>query len=195
MVKLKARQAYSDTEENYKTELPYSLLMVGIHGKLGVEGAPLFQLDPVVFDKMAFVEIFREAQELYSEKLPITTAGLIHRLGTRLKWRPLLEPIIGILIDMEAEKHDGEYLAGHLKYLLSQFQEARNGTEPVEDVKPAEERKEKPLSEVNQSGFSEVELEFYEERAAILEFDGGMCRENAETEAAKLTLIFFGKAK
>ena len=44
-------------------------------------------------------------------------------------------------------------------------------------------------------GLSEVELEFYEERAAILEFDGGMCRENAEMEAAKLTLIFFGKAK
>ncbi len=44
-------------------------------------------------------------------------------------------------------------------------------------------------------GFSVVELEFYEERAAILEFDGDMCRENAETEAAKLTLIFFGKAK
>lgn len=42
---------------------------------------------------------------------------------------------------------------------------------------------------------SEVELEFYEERAAILEFDGGMCRKNAEIEAAKLTLIFFGKAK
>lgn len=43
--------------------------------------------------------------------------------------------------------------------------------------------------------FSEVELEFYEERAAILEFDGGMCRETAEMTAAKLALIFFGKAQ
>jgi hypothetical protein len=43
--------------------------------------------------------------------------------------------------------------------------------------------------------FSEVEREFYEERAAILEFDGGMCRENAEIEAVKLTLIFFDKVK
>lgn len=40
---------------------------------------------------------------------------------------------------------------------------------------------------------SEGEREFYEERAAIMEFDGGMCRENAEIEAAKLTFVFFGK--
>lgn len=44
-------------------------------------------------------------------------------------------------------------------------------------------------------GFSEVEREFFDERAAIMEFDGGMCRKNAETEEAKLTLIFFGKTK
>lgn len=48
---------------------------------------------------------------------------------------------------------------------------------------------------VNICDFPEVERDFYEERAAIIEFDGGMCRENAETEAAKLTLIFFGKTK
>lgn len=44
-------------------------------------------------------------------------------------------------------------------------------------------------------GLSEIERDFYEERAAIIEFDGGMCRENAEIEAAKLTSIFFGKTK
>ena len=44
-------------------------------------------------------------------------------------------------------------------------------------------------------GLSKIERDFYEERAAIMEFDGGMCRENEETEAAKLTLIFFGKTK
>lgn len=44
-------------------------------------------------------------------------------------------------------------------------------------------------------GLSEVEREFYEERAAIMEYDGGMCKEKAETEAAKLTSIFFGKPK
>lgn len=46
---------------------------------------------------------------------------------------------------------------------------------------------------VNISDLPEGEREFFEERAAILEFDGGMCRENAEIEAAKLTLAFFGK--
>jgi len=45
------------------------------------------------------------------------------------------------------------------------------------------------------TSFNTVELEFFEERGAILEYDGGMCRENAEIEAAKLTLIFFGKTK
>ena len=52
------------------------------------------------------------------------------------------------------------------------------------------------ISEIIKKGndwLSEGERDFYEERAAILEFDGGMCRENAETAAAKLTLIFFGK--
>lgn len=48
---------------------------------------------------------------------------------------------------------------------------------------------------VNICDLPEVERDFYEERAAIMEFDGGMCRENAEIEAAKLTLIFFGKTK
>jgi len=43
-------------------------------------------------------------------------------------------------------------------------------------------------------GLSEVERDFYEERAAILEYDGDMCRENAEIEAARLTSIFFGKS-
>lgn len=42
---------------------------------------------------------------------------------------------------------------------------------------------------------SEVEQEFYEERAAIMEYDGGMCWENAETEAARLTSIFFSKTQ
>ncbi len=48
---------------------------------------------------------------------------------------------------------------------------------------------------VNICDLPEVEREFYEERVAILEFDGNMCRENAETEAAKLTLTFFCKTK
>jgi hypothetical protein len=48
---------------------------------------------------------------------------------------------------------------------------------------------------VNISDLSEVKRDFYEERAAIMEFDGGMCRANAEIEAAKLTLIFFGKTE
>ena len=48
---------------------------------------------------------------------------------------------------------------------------------------------------VNICDFPEVEREFFEERAAIMEFDGGICRKNAEIEAAKLTLIFFGKTK
>lgn len=46
---------------------------------------------------------------------------------------------------------------------------------------------------VNIGDFSEIEREFYEERAGIMEFDGGMCREDAEIEAVKLTLIVFGK--
>ncbi len=48
---------------------------------------------------------------------------------------------------------------------------------------------------VNICDLPEVEREFYEERAAIMEYDGGMCRGNAEIEAAKLTLIFFGKTE
>jgi len=44
-------------------------------------------------------------------------------------------------------------------------------------------------------GLSENERDFFEERAAIMEFDGGMSRQDAEKEAAKLTLIFFGKTK
>jgi hypothetical protein len=40
-----------------------------------------------------------------------------------------------------------------------------------------------------------VEREFYEERASILEIDGGLSKENAEIEAVKLTLIFFCKTK
>lgn len=48
---------------------------------------------------------------------------------------------------------------------------------------------------VNICDLPEGEREFYEERAAIMEFDGGMCREKAETEAAKLTSTFFGKTK
>lgn len=59
----------------------------------------------------------------------------------------------------------------------------RNGTQKKTSLKPFP------------GEFSEIELEFYEERAAILEFDGSMCRENAETEAAKLTLLFIGKTK
>lgn len=46
---------------------------------------------------------------------------------------------------------------------------------------------------VNICDLPEGEREIYEERAAIMEYDGGMCRANAEIEAAKLTLIFFGK--
>ncbi len=118
--------------ESYKLHQGYDLLKVAIHGRLNGELCPLFQLEPAVFEKMAFVEIFTEAQRMYFEKLPITTAGLVHRLGTRLKGRPLLEPIIGLLIEMESEKHEGEYLAGHLDSLLQRF----NVTESVEDVKP-----------------------------------------------------------
>ena len=44
-------------------------------------------------------------------------------------------------------------------------------------------------------GLSEIECDFYEERAAIMERDGGMCRANAEREAAKLTSTFFSKTK
>ena len=46
---------------------------------------------------------------------------------------------------------------------------------------------------VNNDDLPEIEWEFYEERAAIMEFDGGLCREDAEIEAIKLTLIMFGK--
>lgn len=48
---------------------------------------------------------------------------------------------------------------------------------------------------VNICDLPEGEREFYEERAAIMEFDAGMSRQDAETEAAKLTLIFLGKTK
>ncbi len=133
--------------ESYKAHLGYPLLMAAIHGKLGVELAPLFQLEPSVFDKMAFQEIFREAQELYFEKLPITTAGLVHRLGTRLKGRPLPEPIAELLHTMESAKHEGEYLAGHIDYLLKQFQESLSDAEPVADAKPVEECKGKPFAD------------------------------------------------
>ncbi len=122
--------------ENYKTNLGYPLLMVAVHGKPDVKLAPLFQLEPTVFDKMAFREIFRDAQELHWEKLPITTATLIHRLGTRLDGRPLLEPIVELLLTMETEKHEAGYLVGHLDYLLKQFQESRNATEAPEVAKP-----------------------------------------------------------
>lgn len=36
-------------------------------------------------------------------------------------------------------------------------------------------------------GLSEIERDFHEERATIMQFDGGMCRSEAEKEAAKLT--------
>lgn len=122
--------------ESYKTHPAYDLLKVAIHGRLNGELSPVSQLEPAAFDKMAFQEIFTEAQKMYFEKLPITTAGLCHRLGARLKGRPLLEPIIGLLVDMEAEKHEGEYLAGHLDSLLQRFQEARGVTESTEEAKP-----------------------------------------------------------
>lgn len=122
--------------ESYKLDLGYDLLKVAIHGKLNGELSPVFQLEPKVFNKMAFQEIFVEARAMYDAKQPITTACLVHRLGARLKGRPLLEPIVGLLVEMDTEKHEGEYLSGHLDSLLQRFQEARNVTESVEEVKP-----------------------------------------------------------
>lgn len=120
----------------YKTHPAYDVIKVGIHGKLNGELSPVFQLEPAVFDKMAFQEIFVEARAMYDAKQPITTAGLVHRLGARLKGWPLFENSVELLLTMESEKCDGEYLAGHLDSLLQRFQEARGVTESVEDVKP-----------------------------------------------------------
>lgn len=43
------------------------------------------------------------------------------------------------------------------------------------------------------NSLSEDEQEFFEERAAIMEYDGELSRGDAEKEAHKLTLIFFGR--
>lgn len=123
--------------ESYKLHPAYDILKIAIHGKLNGELSPVFQLEPAVFSKMAVQEIFIEARAMYDAKQPITTAGLIHRLGIRLKGRPLLEPITSILIDLESEKHEGEYLAGHLDSLLQRFQEVRGVSESVGDVRHA----------------------------------------------------------
>lgn len=131
----------------YKTNLGYDIIKAAIHGKLNGELNPLFQLDPASFDKIAFQEIFVEARAMYDAKQPITTAALCHGLGARLKGRPLLEPIIGLLVEMESEKHEGEYLAGHLDSILARFQKSQGIIEAAGETKPAEERRAKPLAD------------------------------------------------
>ena len=44
------------------------------------------------------------------------------------------------------------------------------------------------------NSLSKDEQEFFEERAGIIEYDGGLSREEAEQKASELTSIFFQKS-
>ena len=104
------------TSINYKTDLGYDVLKIAIHG--GLQNGTLdhiFSLESEHFDKFALKEIYTEAKGLHSEGLPITTATLTDRLGKRLAKRPLLENIVELLLQMESEKDEAVYLAGHVQ--------------------------------------------------------------------------------
>ena len=114
------------TATNYKADLGFDILKIAIHG--GLENGKLdilFSLEPENFNKLAFREIFVEAQGIYRAGLPVTTATLIHRLGKRFAGRPLLENITGLLLEMEAEKAEAEYLSGHVESYIKQLKERK----------------------------------------------------------------------
>ena len=109
------------TATNYKADLDYDILKIAIHGGLNGELDSVFTLEPENFDRLALKEIFTEAKGLHSQGLPLTTATILHRLGQRLKGRPLLEPITELLLTMECEKDEAIFLAGHLENYIKRL--------------------------------------------------------------------------
>ena len=72
--------------------------------------------------------------------------------------------------------------------ILRQFKERKQ-----EVIKYLESRNEKDLKAFLNS-LSIEEQEFFEERAGIVEYDGGLPRDEAEQKASKLTSFFFQKS-
>ena len=109
------------TATNYKTDLAYDILKIAIHGGLNGELDSIFMLEPESFDKLALKEIFVETKSLYGQGQPITTATILHRLGQRLKGRPLLKPITELLLTMEDERDEAIFLAGHVENYIKRL--------------------------------------------------------------------------
>lgn len=110
------------TAMDYKTDLHYDILKIAIHGGLqNGKLESLFLLDAEQFEKFALKEIYIEARAIHRDGLPTTTATIIHRLGQRLKGRPLLENIIELLLMMEGEKDEAVFLAGHIESYIQQM--------------------------------------------------------------------------